>query len=103
MRTFLEIDVGLAILLFLLVPAAILVLKTDAKMHRRSVKRNEQRTERAKQQAEESARAALAEEEEMQRRYEEAQKELIYALHAPIVDQDGNRWGRTLRTPPPWM
>jgi hypothetical protein len=79
------------------------VLKAESNHLQRSAAR------RVKRQARESERAALADEamlaerKEMERIREEAEQLALYVHHAPFVDDDGQRWGRTKRTPPPWM
>jgi hypothetical protein len=97
------VSVGASLLLFSLVPLAHWILNADARYLRKEAVRKARQEERAQAVAKAAIEAALAEKRETERIQYEAEQMALYAHHAPFVDEHGDRWGRTKRTPPPWM
>jgi len=102
MNVFIMIIIGTALLLFALVPLAHWVLKADARHLRKSAMRAERREVRLEQQALQAEVERAAEEAELRRQMEEAQEAAIWAAHRPVKDANGDRWGFTVSSPPPW-
>jgi hypothetical protein len=102
MDLIIAITVGTALLLFALVPLAYLVLEADKRHLRKSEMRAERREDRLEEKRLQAEVERKAEEAELRRQIVEAEQVAAWAAHRPVTDSNGDRWGFTVSSPPPW-